>query len=67
MSGGIACSCPEKAKPVECRRWRVLDYKCNYSKFNGRRYTPSDYSAVTCRACGAVWRTKAGYVEELPG
>jgi hypothetical protein len=66
VSGGIACSCTETAKPVAERQWGVLDYKCNHSKFNGGHYTPSDYSAVTCKACGAVWRTKAAYVDQLP-
>lgn len=48
-----------KAKPEQ---WRVLDRHCNYSKFNGSRYTPSAYSACKCLKCGAVWRTKADYV-----
>lgn len=45
--------------------WRVLDRHCNYSRFNGGRYTPSDYSACKCMTCGAVWRTKADYVALL--
>jgi hypothetical protein len=65
MSGGPACNCPEAAKSIKERAWRVLDYKCNYSKFNGSRRTPSAYSAVQCNGCGRVWRTKASYVEEL--
>jgi hypothetical protein len=65
MSGGPACTCEEVAKPPEERRWLILDYKCNYSKFNGSHYTPSDYSAVQCRGCGRIWRTKAAYVEKL--
>lgn len=46
-------------------KWRVLDRHCNYSAFNGGRYTPSDYSACKCMACGSVWRTKADYVALL--
>jgi hypothetical protein len=46
--------------PMEC--WRVIDRNCNYSSFNGRRYTPSDYSLCKCLECGALWRTKAKYV-----
>lgn len=65
VSGGRACQCGETAKPVDQRRWRVLDYKCNHSAFNGCHRTPSDYSAVECRACGSIWRTKAAYVDEL--
>lgn len=59
MSGGPACSCGDRSQ------WRILDYKCNYSKFSGSRYTPSDYSAITCNGCGRVWRTKAAYVDDL--
>lgn len=66
MSGGKICQCPEAGKPLDQRRWRVLDYKCNHSAFNGYHQTPSDYSALTCKGCGAVWRTKAAYVDRLP-
>lgn len=65
MSSGPVCRCPESMKPLRARAWTVLDYRCNYSHFNGRRYTPSDYSAIQCKSCHAVWRTKAGYVEYL--
>lgn len=65
MSGGPICKCPEAQKPVKERRWRVLQYKCNHSKFNGRRYTPSDYSEVQCQGCTAIWRTAAKYVDDL--
>jgi hypothetical protein len=60
MSGGTVCRCgaPRSA-------WEVIDYRCNYSYFNGRRYTPSDYSAIHCTVCRAHWRTKAAYVIEL--
>lgn len=57
MSGGRACNC----KP---RNIEVLQRKCNHSAFNGYRYTPSDYSLVRCLKCGAVWRTKAKYVDK---
>jgi hypothetical protein len=66
MSGGPTCSCEESKKPVAERAWSILDYKCNYSKFNGSRYTPSAYSLITCARCGSYWRTKADYVEALP-
>lgn len=46
--------------------WWVSVYKANYSWFNGRRRTPSDYSEVRCGECGRRWRTKAAYVEALP-
>lgn len=38
----------------------------NYSAFNGYHFTPSDYSAVYCGACGTPWRTKAAYVDDCP-
>lgn len=45
--------------------WEVLEYRGN--KTNILRFTvgPSEYSTVRCRRCGMVWKTKAGYVEEL--
>ena len=50
--------------------WVVLQRRCNHSAFNGYRWTPSDYSDVQCVAeqggCGARWRTKAAYVDQLP-
>jgi hypothetical protein len=65
MSGGEACKCGERKKPLHERRWRVLQRKYAYSAFNGYRYTPSDYSCVHCRECGRKWRTKAAYVDDL--
>lgn len=44
----------------------VVDRLCNYSAFNGYRWTPSDYSCVRCLTCGARWRTRAAYVADLP-
>lgn len=64
MSGGKTCSCDKK--PLWDLHWAVINRNCNYSAFNGYRYTTSDYSCVVCTACGAVWRTKAAYVERLP-
>lgn len=46
--------------PIE--EWRVLDRHCNYSKFSGSRYTPSNYSGCLCMRCGYRWRTQADYV-----
>lgn len=67
MSGGDSCQCEERQKPMAQRAWFVVDYKCNYSAFNGYKYTNSDYSSVCCHACRRTWRTKAGYVEDLIG
>ena len=61
----MSCEC--KGTTEEKRaNWVVIDRECNYSWFNGKRYTPSDYSAVTCKKCMRYWRTKAKYVKTLP-
>lgn len=64
VSGGAVCSCGKRGA------WSVVHHRCNYSAFNGYRWTPSDYSAVECLpalgGCGARWRTKAAYVDRLP-
>lgn len=60
-----ARECLERAKPVQERNWVVSQRYCNHSAFNGYHYTPSDYSTVRCKSCGAVGRTKANYVESL--
>lgn len=59
------------AVPCQNRRehrssWVVRTRQANYSAFNGGRRTPSDYSSVVCPLCPAGWRTKAGYVADLP-
>lgn len=64
MSSGIACKCTGTRKE-RMTNWEVLQYKCNYSIFNGNRYTPSDYSCCHCTSCGMVWRTKQLYVDQL--
>lgn len=58
---------------ARCRRehrakWAVLQRRGNASAFNGYRWQPSAYSAVKCSepGCGRVWRTKAGYADDLP-
>lgn len=61
MSGGTAC----KDRVNHWTSWRVDVRRANYSAFNGGRRTPSDYSQLHCRACGAVWRTKAAYVGQV--
>lgn len=65
MSGGVFCNCTERNEPIEKRAWVILDYKCNHSAFSGYHYTSSDYSAIQCSRCMAVWRTKAAYVDKL--
>lgn len=64
MSGGNHCG-NNRHRPF----WVVTMRNHNASAFNGYRRTPSDYSEVRCTfgMCRhAVWRTKAGYVDELP-
>lgn len=62
---GVRCGCGHRD------HWRVTMYRHNRSAFNGYHYTPSDYSEILCDrddgGCGAFWRTKAQYVETLPG
>lgn len=65
MSGGTSCGCAEREKPVALRDWRVTARRSNQSAFNGYHWTPSDWSAVRCRQCRAMWRTRAKYVEGL--
>jgi hypothetical protein len=64
-------SANEREKNRKClaehrAHWVVLQRQCNYSAFSGYRYTPSAYSAIRCNSCDRVWRTRAGYVAELP-
>lgn len=66
MSGGYACQCAESKKKVTDRRWRVTQRQCNHSAFSGYAYTSSEYSALKCLECRAVWRTKAAYVGLVP-
>jgi hypothetical protein len=57
----MRCEC----KPPDRTKWVVTARRCNYSAFNGGRYTPSAYSEVRCLTCGRRWRTKARYVSTL--
>lgn len=61
MSSGIACR-----NKGHRSAWRVVVRRANYSAFNGSRRTPSAYSQLHCRECGAVWRTRAAYVDAIP-
>ena len=73
MSGGWMCQCPAyhnagsaaAKKKYGQQHWRVTQYKCNHSAFNGYRKTPSQYSEVQCNVCGHRWRTTGAYVETL--
>lgn len=65
MAVSFNCKCEERQKPAQERVWVVVDRYCNYSTFNGRRETPSDYSTVFCPTCRAIGRTKASYVAVL--
>jgi len=56
---------------MKCPRCKSTDVAVtvrngNYSKFNGRRFQYSDYSALTCCGCGWPWRSKAKGVLALP-
>lgn len=64
--GDRAHPCEEGRKPVAHRRWVVVRRNARCSAFDGYRHKWSPYSDVQCHACGALWRTKAAYVDELP-
>lgn len=59
------CQCTGP-RSLRLLNWRVVQYRCNHSAFNGYRPTYSDYSAIVCTACGRRWRSKADYVDALP-
>lgn len=61
-----AATCPERKKRPVNRAWEVWYRYGNRSAFNGYRDTPSDWSSVYCKICGAHGRTKAAYVSALP-
>lgn len=71
MSARVSCKCIRQLSFRETRsifrkqNWVVIQRNSNQSAFNGYRRTPSDYSEIQCRACRAIWRTKAKYVEYL--
>lgn len=62
LSGGTSC-----LDSGHKSQWYVITRKANYSAFNGGRRTRSRYSEVRCPVCPTCWRTKAAYVDKLPG
>jgi hypothetical protein len=68
-----ACQCTERKRPLTCapgsndraRQWFVLRRNYTQSAFNGYRQMWSDYSDLSCRVCGAHWRSKAPFVAAL--
>jgi hypothetical protein len=73
QNGGL--SEKELAENLLCRQehrahWVVTVREANYSAFNGRHRTPSDYSEIVCEkltgGCGRRWRTRGAYVRSLP-
>jgi hypothetical protein len=64
MSAGGACKCVQRSLPISERAWEVTNREANYSAFNGYHRTPSAYSELHCWACGARWRSNAGYVKK---
>ena len=51
MSGGDACKCTERKKPIGERMWECWHYKCNFSAFNGYCSTRTVSSAAYSSAC----------------
>lgn len=70
-----ACMCGERNQPIKSqipsgsnqrpRQWLVTRRNESCSAFNGYRPQWSAYSDVRCKACGAYWRTKASFVNDL--
>ena len=65
MAYKCACSCVERRKPINIRKWVVTQYKWNSGAFVSGDGERSDYSSVRCLCCGSIMRTKANYVEKL--
>jgi hypothetical protein len=63
---GLTYSHKGMEHPCVSRLWRVWQRNGNASCFNGYHWQYSDYSCITCVRCGAIWRTKAAYVVDLP-
>lgn len=59
------CADGQPGHPLD--RAKVSVRMGNFSAFSGYHFTPSDYSEVVCGDCGTRWRTKARYVDRLPG
>lgn len=61
MSNMKTCNCEK-----EC--WLVIHYKHNHSAFQSPKYGwhASAYSQIQCWKCGAVFSSKAKYVDTLP-
>lgn len=67
MTGDTRCLCvgPRSEKK---QNWVVLHRNHNHSVFEypaGKEH-PSAYSAILCKKCQMVWRSKARYVDDLP-
>lgn len=60
---GCRCNAPREERK---KNWVVTARNKNYSAFNGYKATFSNYSEIRCTCCGAIWRTKADYVNSLP-
>ena len=68
MGEWIKCECKGRWKEKR-ENWRVVFKNVNHSHFESPKGAAhySEYSLVTCIECGANFRTKAKYVDELAG
>lgn len=49
-----SCQCPERREPITSRRWEICS-------------KPGDGTTVVrCKACGAIWTTRAKFADALP-
>ena len=53
-----ACKCKERKKPIENREWFVIDRNCNYSAFNGYRWTLATIQACNAGSAGGYGERK---------
>lgn len=66
MACSFGCRCRERDKPANRRAWTVWQRHCSHSAFNGYRRKVSQYSTVRCLVCGALGRTRARWVDQIP-
>lgn len=49
-----SCQCPERRAPIASRQWEICS-------------KPGDGTTVVrCKACGAIWTTRAKFADAMP-
>ncbi len=65
MSKYFICKCEERSKPIQDRKWVILEHMFNSCPFVKKPGVPSRWSTVKCLSCGAIGRTRGKYVYDL--